>query len=172
MDAGADPDILYSYKPHIGTDVLTSVVTHITDEICERGGDVRFGTKLDKLSQLPDDTWDLTLIRKDLTAPSAIRKADASDRIGTERENAASPEDSLAYHMTADRVVLAIGHSARDTFYMLKDSGIVMTPKAFAVGLRIQHPQSVIDRAMYGENCPYDMPPSPYRMPSTSPPSG
>ena len=151
VDAGADPDILYSYKPHIGTDVLTSVVTHITDEICERGGDVRFGTKLDKLEQLPDGTWDLTLTRRNM--PGSFTALDA-----------ASSKDSLQYHMTADRVVLAIGHSARDTFYMLKDSGIVMTPKAFAVGLRIQHPQSVIDRAMYGENCPYDMPPSPYKL--------
>ena len=151
VDAGADPDILYSYKPHIGTDVLTSVVTHITDEICERGGDVRFGTKLDKLVQLPDGTWDLTLTRRNM--PGSFTALES-----------ASSKDSLQYHMTADRVVLAIGHSARDTFYMLKDSGIVMTPKAFAVGLRIQHPQSVIDRAMYGENCPYDMPPSPYKL--------
>lgn len=141
VDAGADPDIMYSYKPHIGTDVLTEVVTHITDEICELGGDVRFGTKLDRLELRPDGTWDLTLIRKDLGEAA-----------------------SSVCHMAAGRVVLATGHSARDTFCMLRESGIVMTPKAFAVGLRIQHPQELIDRAMYGENCPYEMPPSPYKL--------
>ena len=164
VDAGADPDILYSYKPHIGTDVLTSVVTHITDEICELGGEVRFGTKLDKLTQLSDGTWDLTLIRRNLSELPAARDAAGSDREACERMDKVSSEDSLLYHITADRVVLAIGHSARDTYYMLRDSGIVMMPKAFAVGLRIQHPQDMIDRAMYGKNCPYDMPPSPYKL--------
>ena len=141
VEAGADPDILYSYKPHVGTDVLTGVVTHITDEICERGGEVRFCTRLTDLERREDGTWDLTLERR---SP------------GTD-----SPDE---YHMTASNVVLAIGHSARDTFYMLRDRGIHMTPKAFAVGLRIQHPQELIDRAMYGENCPYDMSPSPYKL--------
>ena len=150
VDAGADPEILYSYRPHVGTDVLTSVVTHITDEITERGGTVYFNTKLERLTAAEEGTWQLEC-RKKHTAGGSSSDADGN------------PSGEMI-HITSSHVVLAIGHSARDTFRMLKEQGIRMTAKAFAVGLRIQHPQDMIDRAMYGDGCPYAMPPSPYKL--------
>ncbi|MBQ4177235.1 MAG: FAD-dependent monooxygenase [Lachnospiraceae bacterium] len=138
VEAGADPDILYSYKPHVGTDVLTRVVSAITDEIVERGGSVYFRTRMTKLAQTRKGKWELTCARKD-------------------------PEQA-ELHLETSRVVLAIGHSARSTFRMLQEMQVSMTPKAFAVGVRIQHPQERIDRALYGEGCMYSMPPSPYKV--------
>ncbi len=136
VNAGADPDILYSGKPHVGTDVLTKVVTAITDEICERGGEVHFETLMKKINRSDDGIWD----------------ASCCTREGEE------------IHFKTNHLVLAIGHSSRDTFSMLKDAGIGMRAKSFAVGVRIMHPQSMIDRAMYGENCRYQMPPSSYKL--------
>ena len=135
-EAGADPEILYSARPHVGTDVLRKVVTHLTDEICARGGEVFFETRLEGISRDSRGVWQ-----------ASCRKRDGS---------------SLAF--STRHLILAIGHSARDTFSMLKRAGILMTPKAFAVGVRIQHPQSVIDAAAYGEACAWKLPASSYRL--------
>lgn len=144
-DAGADPEILYSYKPHVGTDVLRNVVTRITDEIMERGGTVLFRTRLDRIEEEENGVWKLSC--------TASRGQTAEGACAKERVT-----------LFASQVVLAIGHSARDTFSMLKESGFSMSPKAFAVGLRIQHPQGLIDSAMYGEGWAGSMPPSPYKL--------
>lgn len=140
--AGADPDILYSYKPHIGTDVLAGTITHIRDEIIGRGGEFHFNTCLRDLHRQADGTWTLELEQMD-------EKPD--------------PGQNLSY-MQAQTVVLAIGHSSRDTFFMLHREGFSMSPKAFAVGFRVQHPQKMINDALYGAGCRYAMPPSPYRL--------
>ncbi len=136
VEAGADPDILYSSKPHVGTDVLRNVVTRITDDICEMGGEVWFETRMDKISRLEKDLW----------------KIQCRDKHG-------KILDFCSRHL-----VLAIGHSSRDTFSMLRDSHIVMSAKAFAVGVRIQHPQSLIDNAMYGADCRFKMGASSYKL--------
>ncbi len=68
----------------------------------------------------------------------------------------------------ADAVVLAIGHSARDTFYMLKDNGVEMQPKPFAVGFRVEHPQSLINRSQYGSESPEGLPAAPYKLTATT----
>lgn len=136
VEAGADPDILYSAKPHVGTDVLRKVVTAITDEIRERGADVFFETRMDHISCLQDGIWKIECHAK-----------------GNQKRI-----------FSSKHLVLAIGHSSRDTFCMLRDSGIVMQAKAFAAGVRILHPQSMIDRSLYGEECPYPMPPSAYKL--------
>lgn len=136
VNAGAGEEILYSYKPHIGTDVLKNVVRTIREEIISLGGEVHFDTKCTSLSRKPDGVWSV----------------ETEDRDGGKKA------------FEAEKVVLAIGHSARDTFRMLHEKDITMTPKAFAVGLRVQHPQKLIDAAQYGEKCPYDMPPSPYKL--------
>ena len=143
VEAGADPSILYESHPHVGTDVLTKVVTHMTDEILERGGEVYFNTRLASLVQKGQGKWELNCIR---TENDGLIKRQETVRFGS------------------SRVVLAIGHSARDTFRMLEAQGIRMRPKAFAVGLRIQHPQALIDRAMVGEGAPDFLPPSPYKL--------
>lgn len=149
VEAGADPEILYSYKPHIGTDVLREAVAHIRNEIIARGGEVRFSEKL-------------------VSVRPAGKAAGRSDReiweIVTERQQRDKEPETLKTHLLTDVLVLAVGHSARDTFRMLYDTGLSMTAKAFAVGLRIQHPQGMIDRALYGAGCPYEMPPAPYKL--------
>lgn len=143
VKAGADESILYSAKPHIGTDVLAKVVAHLRDEILARGGEVRFHTCMDSLTSDKDHTWTVG------TRDTLI--------CGPQRRN----EDNT---IVTKHLVLAIGHSARDTFELLKKNGFRMTAKAFAVGVRIQHPQGMIDDAMYGENCPYEMPPASYKL--------
>ena len=135
VSAGADPDIMYSAKPHVGTDVLRNVVTSITDEIVMRGGSVFFGTRMDRIEQDSGGAWHVHC---------AGREKNIS---------------FLTYHL-----VLAVGHSSRDTFSMLREAGLPMSAKAFAVGIRIQHPQSVIDRALYGSDPGYRLPPAPYKL--------
>lgn len=149
VEAGADPDILYSYKPHIGTDVLRGAVAHIRDEIIALGGEVRFSEKL-------------------ICVKPAGKAGSCQEReiweIVTERQQTDKGTGTLKTRLLTDVLVLAVGHSARDTFRMLYDAGLSMTAKAFAVGLRIQHPQGMIDRTLYGAGCPYEMPPAPYKL--------
>lgn len=119
-DFGADPSIRYVSKPHIGTDVLGRVVEQIREEICRLGGQVRFDSLVTGFQ-----------MREDQAGISGV------EINGTEI-------------LPAEAVILAIGHSARDTFAMLRDMGVPMEPKAFAIGLRVQHPQEQIDEAQYG----------------------
>lgn len=126
---GADKEILYKQRPHIGTDRLRPVVTAIRQEIERLGGEVRFGCRLDDITTVTGGCMSC--------APGAkrIRSVILSD--GTEVET--------------DDLVLAMGHSARDTFRMLLEKGLDMARKPFSIGVRIEHPQSVIDRAQYGD---------------------
>ncbi len=120
---GADPSILYDYKPHIGTDVLAGIVKSMRQEMIRLGGQVRFSCQV----------IDLKIENGRLCGLEVM------DGETGERET-----------IPADAAVLAIGHSARDTFEMLYQRGIPMDKKAFAVGLRIQHPQSLINQSQYG----------------------
>ncbi|MCI8468482.1 MAG: FAD-dependent oxidoreductase [Eggerthellaceae bacterium] len=123
VDAGAPADILVDAKPHIGTDLLAGVVRRLREQIVEAGGEVLFHTQLTGLSWEGDRLAAVTL-RDGVT--------------GEEREVAAS------------RVVLACGHSARDTFELVRDEGLVMERKPFAVGVRVEHPQALVDAVQYG----------------------
>ncbi len=134
VQAGADERILYDYKPHIGTDVLSSVTAHIREEIISLGGSVCFESKVTSIEPCPSENG-AYIVRT---------------------------ENGREYHSRA--VVLAIGHSARDTYRMLFDQGLSMEAKAFAVGVRAEHPQKMINDAMYGENCPYKMEAAPYKL--------
>lgn len=125
--AGASPDILYHYKPHIGTDILVRVIQNIRNEILSLGGEVRFCCHLSGLELTPEKTC----------AGRNIYKL--------------SLEHGKSELLT-DTLVLAIGHSARDTFEMLYHCQAPMQAKAFAVGLRLEHPQSSINEAMYGSS--------------------
>ncbi len=135
VKAGANPAILYDYKPHVGTDVLEKVVQHIRREIESLGGEYRFGHQLTDLEQAAKGY----ILRGSVTSGEQ-------------------------FAMEADTVVLALGHSARDTFAMLHARGFVLQPKSFAMGVRVQHPQAKIDAALYGEDCPYEMPPASYKL--------
>ncbi|NLT95652.1 MAG: hypothetical protein GXW85_09025, partial [Clostridia bacterium] len=119
VNHGAPEEILYSYKPHIGTDILKEVVKNIRRKIISLGGEIRFN------SQVTD------IIIKEQRVQGVM----INDREVLEGEV----------------VILAIGHSARDTFQMLYEKGVKLSPKAFAVGVRIEHPQSMIDSAQYGK---------------------
>lgn len=135
--AGANPDILYSAKPHIGTDVLMQVVKNIREEILSLGGQVRFTTRLSDIEPLENGRYSLRLEHR---------------------------EGNFAETLKTQLLILAIGHSSRDTFRMLFQRRFELQPKAFAVGVRVEHPQSMVNQAMYGENCPYPMPPAPYKL--------
>ena len=119
--AGANPDILTLHHPHIGTYKLATVVRGLRQRIEALGGEVRFECRVDGLELNPVD-----------------RSIEGLQLDGGER-------------IAATQVVLALGHSARDSFEMLKTAGVAMQPKPFAVGLRIEHPQSLIDRARWGQ---------------------
>ena len=131
VKAGAGEDILFDAKPHVGTDVLLTVVQNIRHRIISLGGEVRFRTQV----------------------------------VGLESENgqlSAVVTDS-GERIPCRSVVLAIGHSARDTFEMLKEQGVPMEQKPFAMGVRIEHKQSVVDRAQYGKEDPV-LPPADYKL--------
>lgn len=121
-EAGAPEEILYSSKPHIGTDRLAIVVKNIRKKIESLGGEVRLECKLDKL----------------YTANGAIQGVSYIHR--GERTD-----------IETDSVIMAIGHSARDTVEMLYKLGVEIIQKPFSVGARIEHPQSLINKAQYGE---------------------
>ncbi len=131
---GASPDILVNSKPHIGTDCLRNIVKNIRKEIISFGGEVRFN------SQLTD------IIIKDGRVSAGVIK-------DTEKE----------YELESDKIVLAIGHSARDTFLMLKNKGIKMEQKAFSIGARIEHTQEFISKSLYGDAAKM-LPPADYKL--------
>ena len=119
--AGAPADILYQHKPHIGTDVLRDVVKNIRLELIRLGCDVRFCHKLAGLT-----------LRDGAVAGLTVE----------------GPQG--AYELPCDALVLSPGHSARDTFQMLHEAGVPMEQKAFAIGVRIEHPQSAVSLAQFG----------------------
>ncbi len=124
-DAGANEDILYEAHPHIGTDVLCDVVKNIRKEIISLGGEVRFNSLFDSIKTENGEVVGCTYT--DLT-------------------------DNTTNSIETDSIILAIGHSARDTFRLLRDSNVNMEAKGFAVGMRVIHKQSIIDRFTYGDS--------------------
>lgn len=144
VEAGAPADILVEAKPHIGTDLLVDVVRNLRRAIEEAGGEVRFLTRLDGLV-LEDGAADRPGV------------ADAVDEVGGEDGEARVTAVRLVDERTGaaevfatDCVVLACGHSARDTFQMVCEAGADMARKPFAVGVRIEHPQALVNEAQYG----------------------
>lgn len=119
---GAPEEILYNAKPHIGTNKLKTTVKSIRNEIISLGGTVMFETKLIKI------------------------KTESGKITGVVVESKGKEE-----FIEADSVILAIGHSARDTFEMLYEQNLPIEPKAFSVGARIEHLRSSIDKAQYGK---------------------
>jgi uncharacterized FAD-dependent dehydrogenase len=130
VKAGAPDEILYVSKPHIGTFRLVSMIEKMRADITALGGEVRFGQQLVGLH---------------LEASLAI------DVPGAGRQVRGVVLKS-GEEIRTDHVVLALGHSARDTFTMLHGLGVYMEPKPFSVGFRVEHPQGLIDRARFGSN--------------------
>ena len=127
---GAPAEILYLQKPHIGTDKLADVVKNMRLEIERLGGEVRFGVRLDSLN---------------------IKNTGNGDSKKLESINVTDRFLGKAEVIECDRLILAIGHSARDTFLSLNESGVMMQPKSFAIGVRVEHSQEMIGRNQYGE---------------------
>lgn len=122
---GAPEEIRYLAKPHIGTDKLRNVILSMRETIEELGGTYRFHTRFTGFCQ---------------ENPGSVRVS------GIRVCNENGEEEVIP----CDRCVLAIGHSARDTFEVLKDAGIPMQQKPFAVGVRVEHPQKKINKIQYG----------------------
>ena len=144
VEAGAPEDILVDAKPHIGTDLLVGVVRNLRRAIEEAGGEVRFLTRLDGLV-LEDGAADRPGVA------GAAKGAGGED--GEARVTAVRLVDErtgAAEVFATDCVVLACGHSARDTFQMVCEAGADMARKPFAVGVRIEHPQALVNEAQYG----------------------
>lgn len=120
--AGAPEEILYLAKPHIGTDKLAVVVRRIREKIVSLGGEYRFENRLEDL-----------IIRDGKLTGLKI----------------AAPDGKI-YEQPTDRLILAVGHSARDTFEMLHKNGVYIEQKPFSVGVRIEHVQKSVDAAQYG----------------------
>ena len=123
VKAGAPDEILYVSKPHIGTFRLVTMVESMRATIESLGGEIRFSSRVDDL-----------LVEADATGVRHVRGVTLA---GGEQ-------------LRADHVVLALGHSARDTFAMLRARGVYLEAKPFSIGFRIEHPQSLIDRARFG----------------------
>ncbi len=147
VEHGADESITYEAKPHMGTDRLVYIVQSIRKEIESLGGEVRFNTKLVDID-----------IEK-LTCGELSDENGADRRIkGITVENSGNRE-----FIPCGCLVLAIGHSARDTFYMLKDK-LTMEQKAFAVGLRIEHKQELINVHEFGDGKYKNYMPASYKL--------
>ena len=123
VEAGAPEEILWQAKPHIGTDLLVDIVRNIRKQIEQAGGEVCFKTQL---AALHFENGHLT--QAEITQPEPVTEL-----------------------IPASRVVLACGHSARDTFELVRDAGVHMEQKPFSVGVRIEHPQQLINRSQYGK---------------------
>lgn len=136
VEMGADDAILYRQRPHLGTDKLVSIVKNLREEIKRLGGDVRFEAKVTDF-----------LIREE----GMERRAEGV--VINEEETLLSPW-----------IILAIGHSARDTFLRMEQLKFPMEAKAFAVGYRVQHSQKAIDISQYGAENLGKFPPAPYKL--------
>ena len=143
VKAGAPDEILYSSKPHVGTFRLVKMVEHIRGTIESLGGEFRFQHKV-----------------VDIELEAGATSNDRKQIRGVVLENGET--------LRADNVILAIGHSARDTFQMLFDRGVYIEAKPFSIGFRIEHPQPFIDRTQYhldpGQERPRLLPAARYRL--------
>ena len=118
VESGAPSNIVYSGKPHVGTDILKEVVKNIRNTIINLGGEIRFSSKLQ----------------------------DIKSRNGRIQSIIVNEEE-----IPCETLILAIGHSSRDTYEMLYRNNIFMEPKAFAIGVRVEHKQSFMDENQYGK---------------------
>ncbi len=135
---GASPDILTDAQPHLGSDKLPDIIKAMRQSIINAGGEVHFRTRVNAL----------------------LRSADGRRLCGV--------RSSDGCEWVADAVILATGHSARDVYRMLHEEGLTLEQKTFAVGVRIEHPQSLIDAAQYhlrpGQTRPEELPAARYTL--------
>lgn len=132
VENGAPAEIMYLKNPHIGTDLLRTVIINMRNKMLSLGVTIHYNTKLTNLI-IKDNTLEAIEVNNSEIIP-------------------------------CKNLLLAIGHSARDTFYMLNENNVSMTSKAFAIGLRIEHPQDMINISQYGEKYAKMLPPASYKL--------
>ena len=154
VDFGAPEETAYDAKPHLGTDMLVNIVRSMREYIIKHGGSFEFETLM----------TDIETDENEITAVIVRRTGSDNycDKLNNSTETFKDTGD--IFRIETNCLVLAIGHSARDTFYMLKAKGINMVRKNFAVGLRIQHPQEMIDDCQYGKDHDSNLPPADYKL--------
>ena len=135
VENGAPEKILYDGKPHIGTDILITVVRNMRERIEKWGGEFRFGNQVVDF-EIKDEKLSALVVKN---------------------------KEAECYTLETDHAVLAIGHSARDTFETLLKREVPMEAKCFAVGLRVEHPQELIQNALYGETT-VELPAAAYKL--------
>ena len=140
VENGAPEDILYTSKPHIGTDILINVVRNMRNYILQCGGEIHFHSQF----------VDFQLENGQISSVTIC-------------------SDNEKKQYQAEHLVLAIGHSARDTFQMLYDKQLPLIAKPFAVGVRVEHRQQMIDDSQYGCNPPYKLPVASYKVTANLP---
>jgi uncharacterized FAD-dependent dehydrogenase len=144
--AGAPEEIRYVAKPHIGTFRLVGVVERMRHEIERLGGEVRFGARV------VDLRIEAGAVRGVVVERSPARRVAVPLGEAGEAREAGAPGEARREEIDAEHVVVAPGHSARDTFAMLHERAVHLEAKPFSIGFRIEHPQSLIDRARFGRN--------------------
>jgi uncharacterized FAD-dependent dehydrogenase len=128
VDYGAPQEILTDAKPHTGTEHIRTAVSGIIEKIIGLGGEVSFESRLSYIFVEADEIRGIAYIKNGMRHTVDTRAA-----------------------------ALCIGHSARDTYQMLLQTGVLITPKPFAIGVRIEHPREFIDKAQYGAACGHPM---------------
>lgn len=141
VENGAPEHILYESKPHIGTDILSKVVKNMRNAIISMGGEVRFHNLVTDI----------------------LYHNTSNDRVLSGLE-VLDLNTNKKYILETESAILAIGHSARDTFETLLSRDFQMEPKSFAVGVRMEHPQEMINESQYGKDAPSNLPAAPYKL--------
>ena len=134
---GAPEQILYLTKPHIGTDNLINILQNMRKYIILNGGEFKFNTKFIDFETINNHISKINILHLDTNIEETIK---------------------------CDTLILAIGHSSRDTFYKIHEKGLILEPKNFSVGVRIEHLQSEINKSQYGTQTKLKLPPAEYKL--------
>jgi uncharacterized FAD-dependent dehydrogenase len=137
---GAPESILVEGSPHLGTDNLVRLIKKMRLELRSLGGEIRFGARVTKINHFGGAVTGVD-----------VAYGDAMERSGKDLTGFHSPRSGLTETIEADAIVLATGHSARDIYRELASKGIKLETKGFAVGFRVEHPQSLINKIQYGD---------------------
>jgi len=168
VKAGAPEDILYSAHPHIGTFKLVKVVENLRAQIEALGGEVLFQQQVTDIitDTHLDNHFDTAIhsqnTREGLNSKTDINRASKDSKKPNQGNQRAAKsvkglivqdlQSGISRELISSHVIMALGHSARDTFLMLYNQGVAMHSKPFSVGFRIEHPQGLIDQARWGQH--------------------
>ena len=151
---GADPSILTEARPHIGSDRLPQIVENIRRCIVEHGGEYHFGARVTDIVRNGDGTFSLTVLKRDtdilhgtgMAAGSDVDKDTQGQRVHNSVPAIGTGRESI---FRSGKVILATGHSARDIYGLFHSKGWALEAKGFALGVRAEHPQSLINGIQY-----------------------